>query len=273
MKFDELDKLIKRKTRYWEERIKDRDLFEVVDEVFDNFTVMNVIELYRRGVLKKINGVVSAGKESKVYFGLDKMGNPLALKIYLISSAEFKKSMYKYIVGDPRFEGLKLKDTRSLIVAWAQKEYKNLSRMHEVGVKVPRPVACQNNVLVMEFIGEGRHRYPLLIEAYKDLTKDELASIHKLALEELEKIVCKAGLVHGDFSEYNLIVKPELDIVVIDVSQAVTVNHPNAPDFLARDVENIYRFFTKEAKIELEIRKEDILNRLRLCLERKGDAL
>jgi len=50
--------------------------------------------------------------------------------------------------------------------------------------------------------------------------------------------VCKARLVHGDLSEYNIMVKPEpLDIAIIDVSQAVDVNHPNTYDFLKRDVE------------------------------------
>ncbi|MEM2024719.1 MAG: serine protein kinase RIO [Desulfurococcaceae archaeon] len=269
MKLDELDKLIRDKTKRWEKRVKDRDLFEVVDEVFDNFTVMNIIELHRKGVLGKINGVVSAGKESKVYLGVDKLGKRLAVKIYLVSSAEFKKSIHKYIAGDPRFEGLKARDMRSLIVAWAQKEYRNLIKMCEAGVKVPQPVSCVNNVLVMEFLGEDRHRYPLLVEVFRDLTEEELNEIYRLVVEELEKIVCRAGLVHGDFSEYNVVVKPGPDIAVIDVSQAVDVGHPNALDFLARDVENIYRFFTKDAKIEPSTRKEDIISRLTVCLEKK----
>lgn len=268
MKLDEIDKLIKEKTKYWEERLKDKDLFEVVDEVFDNFTVKTIIELHRKGVLSKISGVVSAGKESKVYLGYDKAGTPLAIKIYLISSAEFKKSMYKYIIGDPRFEGLKLKDMRSLILAWARKEYKNLVRMYEAGVKVPRPVACLNNVLVMEFLGEDRQRYPLLVEVFQELTEEELYLIYKLVVKELEKIVCNAKLVHGDLSEYNVVIKPNLDIAIIDVSQAVDINHPNALDFLKRDVENIYRFFTKESMLEIDL-PQAILNKVVPCLEKK----
>lgn len=273
MKIDEIDRLLKEATKPWEERVKDKDLFEVVDEVFDTSTVMTIIELYRRGVLRKISGVISSGKEAKVYLGYDKTGKPLAVKIYLTSTAEFKKGIYKYIMGDPRFEGLKPKDTRSLIFAWTRKEFSNLSKMYEAGVKVPRPIAYLNNVLVMEFLGEDRMRYPLLIEAYKELTEEELNTIYKLVVEELEKIVCKARLVHGDLSEYNIMVKPEpLDIAIIDVSQAVDINHPNTYDFLKRDVENIIRFFKKEAKIETD-NTEELLGKIIPCLEKRKQSL
>jgi len=270
MRLDEVDRLVKEATKDYEEKIKDKDLFEVVDEVFDHSTVMTIIELYRRGIIRKINGVISSGKESKVYYGYDKKGNPLAIKIYLISSAEFRKSIHKYILGDPRFEGLKPKDMRSLILAWARKEFKNLVRMYESGVKVPKPLACLNNVLVMEFLGEDRMRYPLLVEAYGELTENELQHIYELILNELEKIVCKARLIHGDLSEYNIIVKPDLDIAIIDVSQAVDINHPNAPEFLKRDIENIHRFFSKEAKLPLE-NPEKMFERVAPCLEKKKE--
>jgi RIO kinase 1 len=271
MKLDEIDRLVKRSTKDWEERIKDKDLFEVVDEVFDISTVMTIIELYRRGVIRKISGVISAGKESKVYLGYNKDGAPLAVKIYLTSSAEFRRGRYKYIVGDPRFEGVKIKDTRTLVYLWARKEFRNLSRMYEAGVKVPKPIACLNNVLVMEFLGEDRSRYPLLVEVYRELTREELEAIYKLAIEELEKIVCKAKLIHGDYSEFNIMVKPELDIAIIDVGQAVEIVHPNAIEFLRRDIENINRFFRKEAKIEVAS-DEEVLKRVLPCLEKRKES-
>jgi len=268
MRIDELDRALREKTRRWEKRERDEDQFKVVEEVFDTATVKTVIELIRRRVLKKLNGVVSAGKESRVYLAYGPSNELLAVKIYLTSTAEFRKSIYKYIIGDPRFENVKIKDTRSLIIAWAHKEFRNLKRMWEAGVKVPRPVACLNNVLVMEFLGDSDSRHPLLVEAYKELSREELEHVFKLACDELEKIVCKAELVHGDYSEYNIVVKPDLDIAVIDVSQAVELSHPNALEFLQRDVENIYRFFVKEAK--LDIRREYIWGRVEPCLREKG---
>jgi len=272
MRIDEIDRLVKEATKEWEERVKDKDLFEVVEEVFDTSTVLTIVELYRRGILRRLSGVISAGKEARVYLGYGRGGEPLALKIYLTSSAEFRRGIYKYIIGDPRFEGLKIRNTRSLIYTWARKEYRNLSKMHEAGVKVPKPIACLNNVLVMEFIGEGRERYPLLVEAYRDLTIEELGDVYRLILDELEKIVCRAKLIHGDLSEYNVMLKPEIDIVIIDVSQAVDINHPNAKEFLKRDVENINRFFRKEAGIEVED-DEVVFKRVLPCLERRKEGL
>jgi RIO kinase 1 len=268
MKRDEIDRLLREKTRMWERRIKDEDLFEVVEEVFDTATVKTVLELMRRKVLRKLNGVISTGKESRVYLAYGFSGEPLAVKIYLTSSAEFRKSIYKYITGDPRFEKIRFKDTRSLIIAWAHKEFRNLKRMYEAGVKVPKPVACLDNILVMEFLGEENARYPLLVEAYKELTSEELKYLFQLTCEELKKIVCKAELVHGDYSEYNIMIKPDLDIVIIDVSQAVELSHPNALEFLIRDIENIYRFFVKEAK--LDIHREQIWSKIEPCLKEKG---
>ena len=268
MKIDELDRLLREKLKRWERREKDEDQFKVVEEVFDSATIRTVLELTRRGVLKKINGVVSAGKESRVYLAYGPSGELLAVKIYLTSSAEFKKGIYKYIIGDPRFNGVKIKDTRSLMIAWAHKEFRNLKRMWEAGVKVPKPIVCLNNVLVMEFLGEQNFRYPLLVEVYEELTREELEHVFKLVCEELEKIVCKAELVHGDYSEYNIVVKPDLDIAVIDVSQAVELSHPNALEFLNRDIENIYRFFTKEAGLDVD--KDYIRGRVESCLKEKG---
>lgn len=251
-----------------EKRIKDKDLFETVEEVFDSITLHTIYELKNKRVIYRMNGVVSSGKESRVYLAYGWSKEPLALKIYLTSTAVFKKGIYKYIAGDPRFEGLKPGNTRKLIYAWARKEFRNLKRMYEAGVKVPKPIVVYRNVLVMEFKGEEGKRYSLLSEVYNELGLDELREIYSKVVEELEKIVCKAKLVHGDLSEFNIMVTPDLDIVVIDVSQAVDVNHPNAYELLLRDIENIDRFF-RGVLPEDPILSEEFLERLKQCLERR----
>src|SRR4030067_2711436 len=124
-----------------------------LEEVFDQATRMVVYRFMTEGILDEVNGVVSAGKEARVYWGKNKEGKDLAVKIYLTSSAEFKKGMFKYIEGDYRFKSVK-HDTRSLIFAWAQKEFRNLEQATRAKVRVPKPIVVKNNVLVMEFIGE-----------------------------------------------------------------------------------------------------------------------
>jgi len=250
-------------------RIKDKDLLETVEEVFDSATLLTLYGLMKRKVIYRMNGVISAGKESRVYLAYGYKGEKLAVKIYLTSTAVFKKGMLKYIAGDPRFEGFKPRDTRDLIYTWTRKEFRNLKRMYEAGVKVPKPIAFRNNVLVMEFMGEDTTRYPLLIEAYRELESEELEQIYRAILEEVTKMVCKAKLVHGDLSEYNIMVKPDLDIVIIDVSQALDVDHPNVLEFLKRDLECINRFFKEEARIENIVRVEEFIEGLKPCLEKR----
>ncbi len=253
-------------------RIKDKDLFETVEEVFDTKTVLTIYSLMRKKIIRRMNGVISAGKESRVYLGYSYREEPLAVKIYLTSTAVFRKGILKYIIGDPRFEGFRPSDTRKLIYLWTRKEYRNLKRMYDNGVKVPRPIGFLNNVLVMEFLGIDRKRYPLLIEVYNDLGEEDLFKIYRLVLEELVKIVCKASLIHGDLSEYNIMVKPEIDIYVIDVSQAVDIAHPNAYDFLLRDICNMNRFFRDEAGLEKIYSVEEVLEMIKPCLmKRRGD--
>lgn len=266
MSEDDVDKILGRSR---EKRLKDEDLFETVEEVFDTSTVMTILQLMRRKIIKKMSGVISSGKEARVYLARGFERDYLAVKIYLTSTAEFKKSIYKYIMGDPRFEGLKVSDTRDLIFAWARKEFSNLSRMWKAGVRVPEPITFLNNVVVMEFLGVNGVRYPLLVESYKDLETEDLEKIWSLVEGELNKIVCESGLVHGDLSEYNIMVVPDAEAVyIIDVSQAVDVKHPNAREFLERDIRNITRFFSEEAGIRVSS-YDELFSRVEPCLEKK----
>jgi RIO kinase 1 len=210
-----------------------------VEEVFDQATRMVIYELLNSGVLDEVNGVVNAGKEARVYWGKNKEGNDLAVKIYLTTSAEFRKGMFKYIEGDYRFKGIK-HDTRSMIFAWAQKEFRNLEQAYRAKVRVPKPVAVKNNVLVMEFIGKDGVNAPSL----KEQAPDDPEKVYGVLLTFLKRLYRKADLVHGDLSEYNIMMwkgKP----VIFDVAQAVPTSHPMAAFFLRRDLTNMSRFFSR----------------------------
>ncbi|MEM0361556.1 MAG: serine protein kinase RIO [Sulfolobales archaeon] len=217
----------------------DKDLFETVEEVFDSATLLAIIELSRRKVLYELKGVVSSGKESRIYWGKSFSNEDLAVKIYLTSSAEFRKGMLKYLAGDPRFKKIP-KSTRKLVSTWARKEFKNLKLMYDVGARVPKPIAQYENVLIMEFIGEEGVRAPLLKEVELELHDYEV--IFYKILEDVRKIYRYAGLVHGDLSEYNVMVYKGVPYI-IDVSQSVKITHPNAYNLLVRDLSNLVNFF------------------------------
>jgi RIO kinase 1 len=210
-----------------------------LEEVFDQATRLVVYRFMTGGVLNEVNGVVSAGKEARVYWGKNKEGKDLAVKIYLTSSAEFKKGMFKYIEGDYRFKGVK-HDTRSLIFAWAQKDFRNLEQAFRAKVNVPKPIAVRNNVLIMEFIGKKGVSAPSL----KERLPVNPEKTYRQLLTYLKRLYRKADLVHGDLSEYNIMVwksKP----VVFDMSQSVPSSHPLAQSLLERDLTNVNKFFSR----------------------------
>jgi len=210
-----------------------------VEEVFDQTTRMVVFDMLNSGVFYELNGVVSSGKEARVYWGTNKEGKDLAVKIYLTSSAEFKKGMHKYIEGDPRFKDVK-HDTRSLMAVWAQKEFRNLKEATDAKVRVPKPIAVKSNVVVMEFIGEKGVSAPSL----KEQLPINPERIYKIIVTFIKRLYKKAKIVHGDLSEYNIMMwkgKP----VVFDMSQSVSIQHPLADELLVRDLTNVNRFFSR----------------------------
>ena len=235
-------KLLRKEKSYETERLmrkKRSEEYEVMEEVFDRSTLMTIYKFMNKGKIDEIYGVVNAGKEARVYWGKDQDGRELAIKIYLTVSAEFKKGMLPYIRGDPRFAHVR-KDTRHLIYAWAQKEFKNLQRAMDAGVRVPEPIAVSKNVLIMSFIGKNGVRALLL----KEVSLKNPRQVYRRLLTYVKKLYQKAKLVHADLSEYNIMIwknKP----VLFDVSQAVTLEHPMADQFLRRDLRNLHKYFKK----------------------------
>ncbi len=236
-------KLAREERRYdREQRMLRKDLSSdraVMEEVFDKSTLMVIYDFLNRGVIHEVYGVVKAGKESRIYWSRDKEGNSLALKIYLTVSSEFRKGILKYIEGDPRFQGVK-RDTRSLVYAWAQKEFRNLKQATAARVRVPKPIAVQKNVLVMEFIGREGMSAPTM----KEQPPEKPQEIYENLLIQSRRLYRKAELVHGDLSEYNIMIWRRRP-VLFDLSQAVPLTHPLADSLLQRDLENLNRYFSE----------------------------
>ncbi|HID19167.1 TPA: serine protein kinase RIO [Candidatus Bathyarchaeota archaeon] len=220
--------------------VRDRSEEEAaLEEVFDKPTLMTIYSLINRGVIDRMYGAVKSGKEAKIYWALGPKGEELAVKIYLTVTAEFKRGILPYIKGDVRFKHVK-GGTRVLIYAWAEKEFKNLTLAHQANVRVPKPYAVRNNVLVAEFIGEKGVPAPLLKEVELENPEETYLEL----LEAVRLLYRKAELVHGDLSEYNVMVFRE-EPIIFDLSQAVLLSHPLAHKFLRRDLKNLNRYFGK----------------------------
>ena len=129
----------------------------------------------------------------------------------------------------------------------AQKEHAFMKVLHREGFPVPKPIAWNRHTIVMEFI-----------DAFPLRMIDSVPEPNKLYAELVELIVGlgRRGLIHGDFNEYNILIKEDeqpggrikLVPIVIDFPQMVSTNHVNADMYFDRDVACIKKYFERKFK-------------------------
>ncbi|MFQ3283978.1 MAG: RIO kinase 1 [Natronomonas sp.] len=234
------DRIARRQDREFLEfrkRIKNTEQFKVEASVFDDATLGALYKLVQDGHIDAFGGPISTGKEANVYTALAPDGE-VAVKVYRINASDFQH-MREYLDGDPRFEGIG-SDKKKVVVAWTKKEFANLERARKAGVRVPEPIAMERNVLVMEYLGGEAQRAKRLNEV--DIENPETALG---VVREYMRRLYAAGLIHGDLSEYNLVIH-EGELCLLDLGQAVTVHHPNSREFLERDCHNVAAFFGRQ---------------------------
>lgn len=217
-----------------------KNKFIAYENVFDESALRGIFTLSGQGYFESIESPISTGKESNV-FSVKYGDGKRIVKIYR-TSANFKK-MYEYMKPDPRFSGMK--GTKlSVIYTWAKKEYRNLLRAREKDVSAPTPYAVHKNILVMEYFDAPllAHKAPL-----------HPGEFYERLISELLKLF-RAGLVHADLSEYNILNDKEKP-VLIDFSHALDLKYPHVQRLLQRDVENLVRYF-KKLGLKLDAEKE-----------------
>jgi RIO kinase 1 len=124
---------------------------------------------------------------------------------------------------------------------WQNAEVDALYKLAAAGVRVPQPIICHAGVLLMELITDAEgHAAPRLNDV--PLTMELALDYHRQLLHQVVLMLC-AGMVHGDLSEYNILIDGN-GPVIIDLPQAVDAagNH-SAQAMLERDVQNLATFF------------------------------
>lgn len=213
-----------------------KERFKIESEVFDKRSLMDLLKLIKKGILKSVDYPVSTGKEANLFRATTPDGAYVAVKMYKTETAPFFRKE-DYLEADPRFSRIKHSE-KEIVKAFARKEYKNLEICREAGVNAPRPVYLLGRIVVMGFLGEGDLPYPTMSMVGPLHGERDLDSI----LEDVRKMY-RAGLVHADLSEYNILVGPVP--YLIDFGQGVITRHPAAERFLERDVSIILRFFER----------------------------
>jgi len=229
-----------------------KEKFKTKHGVFDEFTNRTLFKLITEGHFEGLESPINIGKESNVFSAITKEGHRVIVKIYRLETCDFN-IMHSYIKDDPRYSNLKDRK-RKVILAWVQREYRNLMNAREAQVNVPIPITFSNNVLVLEFIGKNADIAPKLKDKIPKNKKEFFGKV----IENMRKLY-RAGLVHADLSAFNIL-NFEENPILIDMSQATTKEHPRAEEFLNRDVKNICIFFNK---IGFKADEKDILKRIK----------
>jgi RIO kinase 1 len=216
--------------------------------------VPEIAWLIERGYLDTIEGELKSGKEATVYLGRTRAGLA-AVKVYRDLAVRSFKNDGRYragrFIGDARIEKAMAQRSdagrRAQGRLWAAHEYGMLWHLHAAGVPVPEPlvgpdvsdIGDAGEVVLMRYVGDEAGPAPRLSDVR--LTPDEGQVAFDGAVDALGKM-WRAGVVHGDYSTYNLLWS-QREVVVIDLPQAVATDHREARALLERDIASLCTTF------------------------------
>lgn len=215
-----------------------------------------LLNLHKLGYISELLGELKSGKEATVYLARGPRGL-IALKIYRdLEARSFKKDgLYQAgrTVTDDRMARAIKNRTAAGVKAqqamWTGAEYAMLWRLWLAGLNVPEPLvgpgvkacAATSPAVLMRFIGDEDEAAPRLSEAV--LTPEEATVAWNGALDGMAALL-RLGLVHGDYSTYNLLWWEET-VMIIDFPQVSDRENPNFQTLLERDAESLSRSFLR----------------------------
>lgn len=205
--------------------------------------------------IKKVYKVIGGGKEATVVLAETIEEEIVCAKIFRYFTSTIKK----------RMKGTKHILESDMAALAAMQEYWNLVEMQNI-IPVPKPIMLKGNIVVMEFINQKEESLtpaPLLKDYNLD-GEDYEEYLHE-SIDILARLFLEGNYIHGDYSEHNLMITENQELVTMDVSQSVKyniktfINTPlriridSAIDFLKVDIKNINNYFKKNYRIALDV--------------------
>ncbi len=194
--------------------------------------------LVKAGVIASFGQTIGVGKEAEVYNALTPEGKTIAIKFHRLGKISFRQTRRKR--GYVREHSTWLFQSHLA----AEREFQALQLVYKNGVSVPEPISHNRHVIAMGIIEGGE------LSKWRKITNPK--RVLKEILRNVRKAYLKAHVIHGDLSDYNIILKPDMHILIIDWPQYVMTDHPNAEEMLTRDVQNVLVFFNRRFKVKVE---------------------
>jgi RIO kinase 2 len=204
---------------------------------YTGYDCLAIHAMVKAGVIGSFGQTLGVGKEADVYDALDPSGKRIAIKFHRLGRISFRQTR--------RLRSY-LKDHATWLYQShiaAEREYHAMKLAYENGVSVPEPISQNRHVIAMGMIEGGE------LSKYRDIGDGK--KVLRQILRNVKKAYLKAHLIHSDLSEYNIILRPDGQILIIDWPQAVKTDHPNAADLLERDLKNVLTFFSRKFSITL----------------------
>ena len=204
---------------------------------YAGYDCLAINALVKAGAIVSFGQSLGVGKEADVYDALNSDCKRIAVKFHRLGRISFRQTRRKR--GYTREHSTWLFQSHLA----AEREFQAMKLVYENGVSVPEPISQNRHVIAMGMI-EGAQ-----LSKYRDIGKPE--KVLKEIFQNLRKAYLKAHLIHADISEYNIILKPDGTLLIIDWPQAVKTDHENAAELLERDIKNVLTYFSRKFNLKL----------------------
>lgn len=207
---------------------------------YAGYDCLAINALVKGGVIEAFGKSLGVGKEADVYDALDPNGTRVAVKFQRLGRISFRQTRRKRGYSAEHAGWL----FQSRIAA--EREFEALKLVYSHGIAVPEPLSQNRHTIVMG-----------IIEGVELARWQEISHPEKVLMEILrnaKKAYLKAGVIHGDLSEYNIILKPNMHMLIIDWPQFIRTDHPNAEQLLTRDIQNVLKYFSRRYRVKVKIK-------------------